>query len=59
MNHIEVGRFWNENAEAWTKLSRAGYDIYRDYLKMPPPPGRPGRALFPAYPRAKGASQGS
>lgn len=32
MNHHEVGRYWNENAEAWTKLSRAGYDIYRDYL---------------------------
>ena len=35
MNHEEVGRFWNGNAEVWTKLSRAGYDIYRDYLNTP------------------------
>ncbi len=35
MNHIEAGRFWNANAEAWTKLSRAGYDVYRDYLNTP------------------------
>jgi SAM-dependent methyltransferase len=32
MDHEEVGRFWNANADAWTKLSRAGYDVYRDYL---------------------------
>ncbi len=35
MDHIEVGRLWNDNAEAWTKLARAGYDIYRDYLNTP------------------------
>lgn len=35
MDHIEVGRYWNDNAEAWTKLSRAGYDIYRDQLNTP------------------------
>src|SRR5919205_1628120 len=35
MNHEEVGRFWNANAEAWTKLARAGYDVYRDYLNTP------------------------
>ena len=35
MNHEEVGRFWNGNAEAWTKLARAGYDVYRDYLNTP------------------------
>jgi ubiquinone/menaquinone biosynthesis C-methylase UbiE len=35
MNHEEVGRFWNANADAWTKLSRAGYDVYRDYLNTP------------------------
>lgn len=29
MNHEEAGRYWGENAEAWTKLVRAGYDIYR------------------------------
>jgi len=35
MDHIEVGRYWNQNADAWTKLSRAGYDVYRDYLNTP------------------------
>jgi ubiquinone/menaquinone biosynthesis C-methylase UbiE len=35
MNHEEVGRYWNANAEVWTKLARAGYDIYRDYLNTP------------------------
>lgn len=29
MNHEEAGRYWDKNAEAWTKLVRAGYDIYR------------------------------
>ncbi|MBI4220975.1 MAG: class I SAM-dependent methyltransferase [Chloroflexi bacterium] len=35
MDHREVGRLWNENASAWTKLARAGYDVYRDYLNTP------------------------
>jgi len=35
MNHREVGRLWNENAEAWTALARAGYDVYRDHLNTP------------------------
>jgi trans-aconitate methyltransferase len=35
MDHEEVGRLWNANADAWTKLSRAGYDVYRDYLNTP------------------------
>jgi ubiquinone/menaquinone biosynthesis C-methylase UbiE len=35
MNHEEVGRYWNANADAWTKLARAGYDIYRDHLNTP------------------------
>jgi ubiquinone/menaquinone biosynthesis C-methylase UbiE len=35
MNHQEAGRFWNANANAWTKLARAGYDVYRDYLNTP------------------------
>jgi ubiquinone/menaquinone biosynthesis C-methylase UbiE len=35
MDHEEVGRHWNANAAAWTKLARAGYDIYRDYLNTP------------------------
>src|SRR5881409_631584 len=35
MDHEEVGRIWNLNADAWTKLARAGYDVYRDYLNTP------------------------
>jgi ubiquinone/menaquinone biosynthesis C-methylase UbiE len=35
MDHREVGRYWNNNASAWTQLARAGYDIYRDYLNTP------------------------
>jgi 2-polyprenyl-3-methyl-5-hydroxy-6-metoxy-1,4-benzoquinol methylase len=35
MDHEEVGRLWNSNAEAWTRLARAGYDIYRDHLTTP------------------------
>jgi ubiquinone/menaquinone biosynthesis C-methylase UbiE len=35
MDHRQVGRYWNENAETWTKLTRAGYDVYRDYLNTP------------------------
>jgi hypothetical protein len=32
MNHEEVGRFWNANADAGTKLARAGFDVYCDYV---------------------------
>lgn len=35
MTDQQVGQFWNNNAEAWTLLARAGYDIYRDYLNTP------------------------
>ena len=35
MNHREAGRLWNANADTWTKLARAGYDVYRDYLNTP------------------------
>ena len=35
MDHREVGRYWNDNARAWTRLARAGYDVYRDYLNTP------------------------
>lgn len=35
MNHDEVGRYWNENAETWTRLARSGYDVYRDHLNTP------------------------
>src|SRR3982074_3681778 len=35
MDHREAGRYWNESAVSWTKLARAGYDVYRDYLNTP------------------------
>ena len=35
MDHEEAGRYWDANAEVWTKLARAGYDVYRDYLNTP------------------------
>lgn len=35
MDEREVGRLWNENAEAWTRLARSGYDVYRDRLNTP------------------------
>lgn len=35
MNEEEVGQYWNENAQAWTILSRAGCDLYRDHLNTP------------------------
>lgn len=35
MDHREAGRLWDGNADAWTRLARAGYDTYRDYLNTP------------------------
>ena len=35
LDHNEVGRYWNDSADVWTKLVRAGYDVYRDYLNTP------------------------
>ncbi len=35
MDHLTAGDYWNANAEAWTKLARAGYDTYRDHLNTP------------------------
>jgi ubiquinone/menaquinone biosynthesis C-methylase UbiE len=35
MDHVKVGEFWNGNAEAWSKLARAGHDIFRDHLNTP------------------------
>lgn len=35
MNHREVGKYWEGNAETWTKLARAGYDVYRDAVNTP------------------------
>jgi SAM-dependent methyltransferase len=48
VDHREVGRCWDGNADAWTKLSRAGYDVYRDYLNTP--------AFFEMLPDVKGLS---
>ena len=35
MDEKEAGLFWDGNADAWTTLARAGYDVYRDYLNTP------------------------
>jgi ubiquinone/menaquinone biosynthesis C-methylase UbiE len=35
MDEREVGRMWEENAEVWTQLARAGYDVYRDKVNTP------------------------
>ncbi|MCD4701303.1 MAG: methyltransferase domain-containing protein [Candidatus Aegiribacteria sp.] len=48
MDHKQVGHLWNGNAEAWTKLARAGYDVYRDYLNTP--------AFFEMLPNISGTS---
>lgn len=48
MDHEEVGHFWNSNADAWTELARAGYDVYRDHLNSP--------AFFALLPDVKGLS---
>jgi ubiquinone/menaquinone biosynthesis C-methylase UbiE len=48
MDDKEAGRFWNDNAEAWTELARAGFDVYRDRLNTP--------AFFDILPDIKGLS---
>jgi len=35
MESREAGTYWNRNADAWTKLSREGYDVYRDSFNTP------------------------
>ncbi len=35
MDDKEVAKYWNENAKAWTILSRMGYDVYRDFFNSP------------------------
>jgi len=35
MDHRTAGRYWNSNADAWTRLAREGYDVFRDYLNTP------------------------
>jgi SAM-dependent methyltransferase len=48
MDHSLVRRYWNENADLWTLLSRAGYDVYRDCLNTP--------AFFAMLPEVDGLS---
>jgi ubiquinone/menaquinone biosynthesis C-methylase UbiE len=48
MNHQQAGRYWNENAAIWTKLARAGYDVFRDHLNTP--------AFLELLPRVDGLS---
>lgn len=35
MKRDEVRRCWEANADAWTLLSRSGYDVYRDLVNTP------------------------
>lgn len=35
MNESDVKKYWEENAETWTILSRKGYDVCRDHLNTP------------------------
>lgn len=35
MDAKQVGAYWEANADAWIRLSRAGYDVYRDALNTP------------------------
>ena len=35
MDDSQVGHYWEENAEVWTRLSRMGMDIYRDHFNTP------------------------
>jgi ubiquinone/menaquinone biosynthesis C-methylase UbiE len=48
MKHTDVKRYWEGNADAWTRLSRRGYDVYRDHLNTP--------AFFTMLPDVKGLS---
>jgi len=35
VNDIEVGRYWDDNADNWTLLARAGCDDWRDLVNAP------------------------
>ena len=35
MERAEVARYWEANADTWTRHSRAGHDVYRDALNTP------------------------
>ncbi|MFW5652706.1 MAG: class I SAM-dependent methyltransferase, partial [Planctomycetota bacterium] len=35
LDHREVGRYWDGNAELWTRLARDGYDGFHDLMNNP------------------------
>lgn len=35
MDEQDVARYWEDNAETWTRHVRTGYDVYRDVLNTP------------------------
>lgn len=35
MDSQTVAAHWNRNAENWTRLSRQGYDVFRDHVNTP------------------------
>jgi hypothetical protein len=35
MDHKETGKYWNENADTWTRLTRQGFDKCRIFLTFP------------------------
>jgi SAM-dependent methyltransferase len=35
MDQDVITEYWEANADAWTRLTRAGYDVYRDVLNTP------------------------
>lgn len=46
MDDTAIRRYWEKNAHAWTLLSRAGYDVCRDYQTAP--------AFFEMLPEVRG-----
>ena len=46
MDDKEVGKYWEGNAENWTKLARSGYDRCRNLINTP--------AFFKMIPDIKG-----
>ena len=35
LSHREVGALWERSAQAWTRLARAGFDVYLDRVNTP------------------------
>lgn len=48
MKRPDTRELWNANASAWTELSRAGFDVYRDLVNTP--------AFFALLPEVAGLS---